>query len=438
MDYQTFIKILYISTAIGAFTDIFDTSIVGGTSASIITSLKLTTPEFGLLGSMTFVGGIFGALSFGFLTDKLGRKRSFLLTLSLFVIFELLSGLAPNYLSLLLFRTIVGFAIGADYVPAITLLAEFVKPKVRGSSFDFFWIIANIGALASYLIAFSLIPFGVNQWRILFIIGAIPPLLGLIIRSKLPETPRWLIAKNKTKEAEKAAEEAGISKEEIQTYENYNENPIKLLKPYIISITIPLFLIMFLNIPPSGMLELTPLILTTLKISKADSLLFTSAAWVTPVIIGNVVAFKLIDRLGRFKMLAIGSIGLAIALFSMYAFSSLLFNIYMILFSMVAGGILQSFFIPIIYSLSTELYPTNIRGLGQGISVSGIRLAGVIGTFGGSLLLSSFGTAGILVGYAVISLLASIIIIFWLGNKIETSGKTLEEINRKFLKREKY
>ncbi|WP_061951161.1 MFS transporter [Acidiplasma cupricumulans] len=73
--FSKFFKALYVATAIGAFTDIFDTSVVGGTSASIITSLNITKPEFGFLGSMTFIGGLFGALSFGYLSDAFGRKK---------------------------------------------------------------------------------------------------------------------------------------------------------------------------------------------------------------------------------------------------------------------------------------------------------------------------------------------------------------------------
>jgi MFS family permease len=286
--FNKFIKLLYIATAIGAFTDIFDTSVVGGASASIITSLNITTPEFGLLGSMTFIGGLIGAVSFGFISDRIGRRKSFLITFLLFIIFELLSGLAPNYLSLLIFRVVVGFAIGADYVPAITLLSEFVEPNKRGSSFDFFWIIANIGALVAYIVAFSVVPLGDLQWRVLFILGIIPPIVGIIIRSKLPETPRWLAIHDKRKEAEAALDEIGLSKENINEYKKYNVTKEKLMKPYIFGVTIPLFLVMLLNIPASGLLELTPLLLGALHIAKSKTLLFTAAAWVTPVIIGNI------------------------------------------------------------------------------------------------------------------------------------------------------
>jgi len=432
--FNKFIKLLYIATAIGAFTDIFDTSIVGGSSVSIIKSLDLTTAEFGLLGSMTFVGGIIGALSFGILSDKIGRKRSFVLTLTLFIVFELLSGLAPDYLILLIFRIMVGFAIGADYVPAITLLSEFVEPDKRGSSFDFFWIIANIGALFAYIIAFSLVPLGNLQWRVLFIIGIIPPIIGLLIRTKIPETPRWYAIKGDIKNAEKSLKEIGLNITDVKNYEKFNEKSEKLIKPYIFGVTIPLFIIMLLNVPASGLLELTPLMLISLHISKSDTLLFTAGAWVTPVIIGNLIAFRLMDILGRIKMLIIGSLGLGIALISMLMFSVYYFNIVLMLISLAAGGILQSFYIPVIYSLSTELYPTKIRGIGQGISISGIRLAGIIGIFGGALLLTYYKIPGMLIGYSLICFIAVFVVIFWLGKKTETNRTALEDIDKRFIK----
>ncbi len=432
--FNKFIKLLYIATAIGAFTDIFDTSIVGGSSVSIIKSLNLTTAEFGLLGSMTFVGGIAGALSFGILSDKIGRKRSFVLTLTLFIVFELLSGLAPDYLILLIFRIMVGFAIGADYVPAITLLSEFVEPDKRGSSFDFFWIIANIGALFAYIIAFSLVPLGNLQWRALFIIGIIPPIIGLLIRTKIPETPRWYAIKGDIKNAEKSLKEIGLNITDVKNYEKFNEKSEKLMKPYIFGVTIPLFIIMLLNIPASGLLELTPLMLISLHISKSNTLLFTAGAWVTPIIIGNIIAFKLIDKLGRIKMLIIGSLGLGLALISMLMFSVYYFNVVLMLISLAAGGILQSFYIPVIYSLSTELYPTKIRGIGQGISISGIRLAGVIGILGGALLLTYYKILGMLIGYSLICFIAVFVVIFWLGKKTETNRTVLEDIDKRFIK----
>ena len=430
-----FIRLLYIATAIGAFTDIFDTSVVGGASASIITSLKITTPEFGLLGSMTFVGGLVGAISFVFLSDKIGRKKSFSLTLLLFIIFEFLSGLAPNYYSLLVFRVIVGFAIGADYVPAITLLSEFVEPDKRGSSFDFFWIIANVGALVAYIIAFMLVPLGAIQWRVLFMLGVIPPIIGLAIRTKLPETPRWLAVHNKIHEAELVVDEIGLSRENLPKYEKYIEPEKKLMKPYIFGVTIPLFLVMLLNIPASGLLELTPVLLNSLSIPKSNALLFTAGAWVTPVILGNIAAFKLIDILGRIKMIVIGAVGLGIALISMVIFSSpAYFNIPLMLASLAIGGFIQSFYIPVIYSLSTELYPTEIRGIGQGISVGGIRVAGIIGIFGGALLLTYYKVPGMLLTYAAICFGATLVTIFWMGKKTETNRKELEEITATFVK----
>lgn len=430
-----FIRLLYIATAIGAFTDIFDTSVVGGASASIITSLKITTPEFGLLGSMTFVGGLIGAISFGFLSDRIGRKKSFMVTLVLFIIFELLSGLAPNYDSLLVFRVIVGFAIGADYVPAITLLSEFVEPDKRGSSFDFFWIIANIGALVAYIIAFVLVPLGDLQWRVLFILGVIPPAIGLIIRTKLPETPRWLVVHNKMHEAELAVDEIGLSRDNLPKYNKFIEPEKKLMKPYIFGVTIPLFIVMLLNIPASGLLELTPVLLGSLHIAKSNALLFTAGAWVTPVIIGNIAAFKLMDILGRIKMIVIGAVGLGLALISMVIFSSAAyFNIPLMLLSLALGGFLQSFYIPVIYSLSTELYPTEIRGIGQGISVGGIRVAGIIGIFGGALLLTYYKVPGMLLTYAAICFGATLVTVFWMGKKTETNRKELEEITTTFVK----
>ncbi len=206
-------------------------------------------------------------------------------------------------------------------------------------------------------------------------------------------------------------------------------NKYKLIKPYIMGITIPLFLIvMLLNIAPSGFAELTPIILSRLGISKSYSLLFTAITFVLPTIIGTIMAFKIIDKLGRIKMLLIGSLGMSLSLIGMYF---LLNHIIILLITFSVGSLLIAFFLLIIYSFATELYPTKIRGIGQGITISGIRTGGIIGLFGGSIVLSTFKLGGLLIVYSLISFTAFLMILLWLGKKAETNAMSLEDIDKR-------
>lgn len=433
--FNSFTRLLILSAGIGSITDQYDTFVIGGASASIISSLKISIPEFGLLGAMTFIGGLFGALSFGFLSDKIGRKKTFTITLVLFIIFEILAALAPNYPSLLFFRFVVGYAIGADYVPSITMLSEFAENIRRGSFFGLYFAIGLSGGLVAYIVAFFLIPLGPLQWRILFLTGAIPPAIGLVVRTRLPESPRWYATKGDIKSAKKVLNNIGLDENYAYQYEKYHAvKQLKLIKPYIIAITIPLFLVvMLLNIAPSGFAELTPIILTGLGISKAYSLLFTALTFVLPTVIGCLVAFKIIDKLGRIKMLLLGTFGMGLSLIGMYL---LIKNVIFLLIVFSAGSFLIAFFLPIIYSIATELYPTKIRGIGQGIAITGIRTGGIIGLFGGSIILSTYKLGGLLIVYSLISFIAFLIILLWLGKKAETNNTNLEDIDKKFINTE--
>ena len=206
-------------------------------------------------------------------------------------------------------------------------------------------------------------------------------------------------------------------------------NKYKLIKPYIMGITIPLFLIvMLLNIAPSGFAELTPIILSRLGISKSYSLLFTAITFVLPTIIGTIIAFKIIDKLGRIKMLLIGSLGMSLSLIGMYF---LLNHIIILLITFSVGSLLIAFFLLIIYSFATELYPTKMRGIGQGITISGIRTGGIIGLFGGSIVLRTFKLGGLLIVYSLISFTAFLMILLWLGKKAETNDMSLEDIDKR-------
>ncbi|OWP56682.1 MAG: hypothetical protein B2I17_04590 [Thermoplasmatales archaeon B_DKE] len=432
--YNAFMKILVASIGIGAFTDLYDTAIVGGSSSSLIPALHLTSAQFGLFAASTFIGGAIGALSFGLISDKIGRKETFLVTLIIFAVGELLISMVQNFPELLTLRLIVGFGIGADYPPAITMLSEYVDKDKRGKMLVLFWIIFGIGGIVSDLVAYALLPLGALQWRLLFITGAIPPIIGIFMRRRIPEAPRWLAGKGRIQDALESLSRVGL-KGELSTYVTKSErtkSSAKLFKPYILGIAIPLFLITFLlNVPLSGFAALTPYLLSGLKISSGYSLLFSATAFFGAETLGAVIAYPLSDRIGRIPMLLIGSIvtGVSILLMSLFAHAS---TAVILISLLTVAGVFSYFYVPVIYSIATELYPTKIRGTAQGLNIFSVRLAGIFGTFGGTYILTVYLLRGLLIIYGSFAIIAFVISILWLGIKAETSRKELETISEKF------
>lgn len=173
-------------------------------------TFALSNGEAGFLGSMYLIGEVVGALVFGRLTDKLGRKKLFIITLGIYLVGSGLGGFSWNYWSLLICRFIAGTGIGGEYTAINSAIDELIPSHYRGrvdiAVNGTYWGGAAIGsALGLYLFS-SHVPIDWG-WRIAFFIG---PLLGLIIiflRRTIPESPRWQMTHGYAEQAERTVDE---------------------------------------------------------------------------------------------------------------------------------------------------------------------------------------------------------------------------------------
>ena len=175
-------------------------------------TLALSTGEVGFLASMYLIGEVVGALVFGRLTDKLGRKNLFIVTLAIYLVGSGLGGFAWSYASLLICRFIAGMGIGGEYTAINSAIDELIPSRYRGrvdiAVNGTYWGGAALGsALGLYLFSTTN---GIAldwQWRLGFFIG---PVLGLVIiflRRSIPESPRWLMTHGRNDEAERTVDE---------------------------------------------------------------------------------------------------------------------------------------------------------------------------------------------------------------------------------------
>jgi MFS family permease len=174
-------------------------------------ALGLTSGQAGFLGSGYLIGEVVGALFFGRLTDKLGRKKLFIATLAIYLIGSGLGGLAWDYWSLLFFRFVAGLGIGGEYTAINSAIDELIPSHYRGridiAVNGTYWGGAAIGsAIGLYL--FNSDNVSANwSWRLCFFIG---PVLGFIIiflRRTIPESPRWMMTHGQAAEAERVVDE---------------------------------------------------------------------------------------------------------------------------------------------------------------------------------------------------------------------------------------
>jgi MFS family permease len=168
-------------------------------------SLNLTNAEVGLASSFYLAGAVLGALLFGWLTDRLGRKRLFLITLTIYLLATAATAFSWNFVSFALFRFLTGAGIGGEYTAIASTIQEFVPARYRGWT-DLvingsFWIGAALGAGGSIvLLNPAFLPPDVG-WRAAFFIGSVLGLFILVMRSWIPESPRWLMTHGRPEEA---------------------------------------------------------------------------------------------------------------------------------------------------------------------------------------------------------------------------------------------
>jgi MFS family permease len=175
-------------------------------------TLRFSNLEIGLASSAYLLGAVGGALFFGWLTDRLGRKKLFFITLFVYLIATAATAFSWDVWSYCLFRFLTGAGIGGEYTAINSTIQELIPARVRGWT-DLvingsFWIGAAIGAYGS-VILLDPANFGPDTgWRVAFFIGALLGLVILFMRMWIPESPRWLMTHGRAAEAEKIV--AGI------------------------------------------------------------------------------------------------------------------------------------------------------------------------------------------------------------------------------------
>jgi MFS family permease len=174
-------------------------------------TLHLTTSEVGLMASVYLAGEVVGALVFGRLTDKLGRRSLFIVTLMIYLVASGMAGLSWNLWSLLIFRFVAGMGIGGEYAAINSAIDELIPSKYRGR-IDIgvngtYWAGALIGsAVGLVFLNPDIVPVEWG-WRLCFLIGPVMGLVIIYLRRHIPESPRWLMTHGRVEEAERTVDD---------------------------------------------------------------------------------------------------------------------------------------------------------------------------------------------------------------------------------------
>jgi MFS family permease len=207
-----FHTLVVVALGITWILDGLEVTLAGAISPALKESpqLAFSNADVGLASSAYLAGAVLGALFFGWLTDRLGRKRLFFITLAVYLVATAATALSWNLWSFVLFRFLTGAGIGGEYTAINSTIQELVPARYRGWT-DLvingsFWIGAALGAAGSIVLLNPAVVTPELGWRLAFLIGAALGLVILLMRMWLPESPRWLMIHGRAEEARAVVE----------------------------------------------------------------------------------------------------------------------------------------------------------------------------------------------------------------------------------------
>ena len=189
--------------------DGLEVTIVGAIGARLTEkdALGITEGQLGLAGTVYVIGAATGALFWGFLTDRFGRKKLFLITLAVYLAATVATAFASSFLTFAIFRFFTGFGIGGEYAAINSAIDELIPARVRGwvdlAINGSYWLGAAFGAAITPILLNPDLLDADLGWRLTFALGAVMALAILLVRRNVPESPRWLALHGRNDEAER-------------------------------------------------------------------------------------------------------------------------------------------------------------------------------------------------------------------------------------------
>lgn len=440
-----------IVAALAGFIFGFDTVVISGANLPI-KELWHTSPLFHgfFIMSMALWGTLAGSLFGGIPTEKFGRKKVLFWIGILFALSSFGSAFAQEPFTFSFFRFIGGIGIGVSSVVAPTYISEISTPATRGKLGAMYQFNIVFGILVAFLSNYFLQGVGgVNDWRWMLGVLAIPSIIYTVMVMRIPESPRWLVTKmNNLSKARETLLLVGVEDPdaEIASIIKSNEHEsnagtkgtqfFNSRHKVIISLA---FLIAFFN-QLSGVnfiLYYAPEILSKIGLGAKDSLLNSIAIGGTNLIF-TFVGLYLIDRLGRKKLLLVGSIGyiLSLAMVAIcFAFHSspgiLLFFLLLFIASHAVG---QG---AVIWVFISEIFPNKIRATGQSFGASVHWVFAAIITLITPFFLDDKDGVFKDNPWPIFAFFAGMMVLqlIWVVMKMpETKGKSLEQLEQQLIK----
>lgn len=391
----------------GPFLDGYVLVIIGVALEQLTPVLHLDAEWIGLLGAATLAGLFIGTTLFGYISDKVGRRKMFLIDIVAIGVISVATMFVTSPFELLIMRLLIGIVIGADYPIATSMVTEFSNTHQRAFSMGFIAAMWYVGATCANLVGYCLYEME-GGWRWMLGSAFIPCLIILIGRFDLPESPRWLLRKGRVEECDqmmiKLFGERVVFEEEPPKETRFSQLFTRRHFPFVLFIAaiwtcqvIPMFAIYTFGPQIVGLLGLEQGRSATLG-NMIISLFF---------MLGCIPAMFWLDSIGR-RPLLIGSFAMmTLALAALGFFPGLGIGLVVMMFAIYAffsggPGILQ-------WLYPNELFPTDIRASAVGVIMSLSRIGTIVSVWGLPIFIANHGISNVMLIGAAISLVGLLI-----------------------------
>lgn len=385
----------------------------------------------------TVVGALLGAIP----TDKLGRKNTLIIIGILYFVSAVGSALATDPIMFAIFRFIGGLGVGASTIAAPAYISEISPAHDRGRLVGMYQFNIVLGILVAFLSNYLLKDFGTEPWRWMVGAEALPALFYTVVVFFIPESPRWLLLKEKDRAAAEATLAVIDPQTPVQTqindilsdHKSVNTDESIFDKKYRFPLILA-FLIAFFN-QFSGInafLYYAPRIFEIAGLEKSASLMSSVGIGLVNLIF-TMIGMSLIDKVGRKKLIYIGSIGYIISL-SLIAMAFYLewqgFAVPLFLFLFIASHAIGQG--AVIWVFISEIFPNHLRASGQafGSSVHWLLAASIP-----AMIPYLFNTIGASTVFMIFALMMVGQLVFVWRMMPETKGVSLEELEKQLMNR---
>lgn len=430
--------------ALGGLLFGFDTAVIAGAISGLKNYFALDNAAIGLVVAAASIGCIPGAFFSGRLAERYGRKKMMLLTAVLYVVASIGSGIAGSLSQLVVYRFIGGVAIGMASTLAPIYISEVAPADFRGRLGMMQQLAIVLGILIAFISNYALANTGLsfitvhNQWRFMLAAALIPSLIFFFLLALVPESPRWLILNDKLIQAKKVFEriyerdaadnEVNIIKADIQKSSAKFRFKDIFSKKYKRVVIIGIVFAAIAQLTGINIIfYYAPLIFE--KTHVGGSVLFQTVLTGVVNLIFTLIAFALIDKVGRKRLLLWGSaiMGVCMFIIGLLFYKNKLDNYFVLITVFVYIAAFASTWGAVLWVYVAEIFPNRIRGHATSFAIFGNWLSNAIVSYTFPIMLADIGATATFFTYGIINLA----MILFVGKYIfETKGVSLEQMEQ--------